>query len=93
MRLLFFSTEFPHPYDSTKAVFNLRLVQALAARHEVKVVAPIPWVEEVRGRVHMGNQLGRRRELVGRRRSGLRFLALGSYLLAKNESGRDRQDR
>jgi glycosyltransferase involved in cell wall biosynthesis len=63
MRLLIFTTEFPNPYDPTKAVFNLHLAHALAARHEVKVISPVSWVDEVRGRVGSGNLFAGGRQL------------------------------
>lgn len=43
MRLLFLATDFPNRYEPHKGVFNRSLVRALAARHEVRVIAPIPW--------------------------------------------------
>lgn len=43
MRLLFLSTVYPTPFEPTKGMFNRSLVRALAARHEVRVVAPVPW--------------------------------------------------
>jgi peptidoglycan/xylan/chitin deacetylase (PgdA/CDA1 family)/glycosyltransferase involved in cell wall biosynthesis len=46
MKILLVTTDFPNPYNRTNAVFNLHLAQALARRHEVRVIAPIPWVEE-----------------------------------------------
>ncbi len=52
MRILFLSNEFPHTYRPTKATFNYDLLTALGAIHEVTVVSPIPWLEELitRGR-------------------------------------------
>jgi glycosyltransferase involved in cell wall biosynthesis len=58
MRLLLFTTEYPNPHDPGKAVFNLRLAAALASRHEVKVIAPVPWVDQVRGRARGGRPEG-----------------------------------
>ena len=48
MKILFFSNEFPVPHDHGKAVFNLKMCQSLAGRHEVRVVAPIAWTEHRR---------------------------------------------
>ncbi|MFO0904074.1 MAG: glycosyltransferase [Pirellulales bacterium] len=50
MRLLFLSNEFPHAWEPTKAVFNLDLIKQLATQHDVSVVAPISWVDELRAR-------------------------------------------
>lgn len=46
MRILFVSTIYPTPAEPGKGVFNRNLVRALAARHEVSVVAPVPWTAE-----------------------------------------------
>lgn len=51
MRLLFVTNVFPNPLQPTKGVFNLRLVQALAEEHEVRVVSPISWVDELKARL------------------------------------------
>ncbi len=48
MRILFLSNEFPVPHDHGKAVFNLKMCQSLAKRHDVRVVAPIAWTEHAR---------------------------------------------
>lgn len=49
MRLLFLSTEFPNKFDSTKATFNFDLMRSLSVDHEIEIVSPIPWTEELRG--------------------------------------------
>ena len=49
MRLLFLATDFPNRFEPHKGVFNRSLVRALAARHEVRVVSPIPWPLAWRG--------------------------------------------
>jgi glycosyltransferase involved in cell wall biosynthesis/peptidoglycan/xylan/chitin deacetylase (PgdA/CDA1 family) len=46
MRLLFVTNIYPTPLDPTRGVFNHRLAVALSRRHAVRVVAPIPWVDE-----------------------------------------------
>src|SRR2546423_15538735 len=48
MRFLFIANDFPNPFDTTRGVFNLNLARALAARHEVQVIAPIPWVDAMK---------------------------------------------
>jgi glycosyltransferase involved in cell wall biosynthesis len=58
MRLLFLSNIFPNPYQPTRGIFNLALVRALAAEHEVRVVCPISWTDEWVGRSKRGTLLG-----------------------------------
>jgi glycosyltransferase involved in cell wall biosynthesis len=48
VRILFLSNEFPVPHDHGKAIFNLRMCQLLAKRHDVRVVAPVAWTDHVR---------------------------------------------
>jgi teichuronic acid biosynthesis glycosyltransferase TuaC len=50
MRLMLITGEFPNPADSNKAIFNFNLVRALAQSHQVQVVCPIPWVDEIAAR-------------------------------------------
>ena len=50
MKLLFLSNEFPNPYKRNKATFNYDLLTALSQQHEVTVVSPISWWEELRTR-------------------------------------------
>lgn len=57
MRLLLFTNVFPNPYQPTKGVFNLRLVQALAAEHELRVISPVSWLDEWRARRRIGSRL------------------------------------
>jgi glycosyltransferase involved in cell wall biosynthesis len=47
---LFFSSEFPRPEQPERAIFNLRMCEALAARHDVRVFSPVPWTEPSAGR-------------------------------------------
>lgn len=56
MRLLLITNVFPNPLQPTRGLFNRELVAALAREHEVRVVAPISWVDEWRARG--GNPLG-----------------------------------
>ena len=44
MRVLFFSSVYPHPADAVRGTYNWELCQALAQEHEVRVVAPRPWL-------------------------------------------------
>jgi len=50
VKLWFLSNEFPNPYKPNKATFNYDLLTALSEQHEVTVVAPISWWEELRAR-------------------------------------------
>jgi glycosyltransferase involved in cell wall biosynthesis len=65
MKLLFLSNVFPNPLQPTKGVFNLGMVRALARDHEVRVVSPVSWVDELRA-ARRGAGLGRgRRAAIG----------------------------
>ena len=55
MDILIVTNEFPNALDPTKAVFNLSLARALAQQHRVRVVSPVPWLDEWRA-----GSLGRR---------------------------------
>src|SRR5262245_14653160 len=48
MRILFLTNDFPSPWLPTKATFNWELARALGREHEVRVVVPIPWTDELR---------------------------------------------
>jgi teichuronic acid biosynthesis glycosyltransferase TuaC len=50
MRILFITTTFPTPARPRQGAFNQVLVSALSARHEVRVIAPIPWTQSGRNR-------------------------------------------
>src|SRR5437773_4249951 len=50
MKLLFLTNVFPNSGQPTKGVFNLELVRALAPGHEVRVIAPVAWVDEWQAR-------------------------------------------
>ena len=43
MRLLFLSVVYPNALEPTKGTFNQSFVEALAANHQVQVVAPLLW--------------------------------------------------
>jgi len=61
MRILFFSNEFPNPLVPTHATFNLGLMQAVAERHPVRVVAPVPFTWELRRPLQARHKMGARR--------------------------------
>jgi glycosyltransferase involved in cell wall biosynthesis len=50
MRVLFLSTVYPKPHAPARGVFCHHLCEALADRHEVRVVSPTPWTERVLNR-------------------------------------------
>src|SRR5262245_15575256 len=45
MRILFLSSVYPKPHAPGRGVYSRELCQALARRHEVRVLSPTPWVE------------------------------------------------
>ena len=47
MRLIFLSLSYPTPWQPTAATFNRAMVEALARDHEVQVVAPVPWTQQL----------------------------------------------
>lgn len=47
MRILVITNRFPRPAQPTVATYNLVQAQAIAKHHEVRVIAPVPWPEEV----------------------------------------------
>jgi glycosyltransferase involved in cell wall biosynthesis len=49
MNLLFISSVFPNAIDATRGCFNDSLVKALAKKHHVEVISPVPWVDLVKG--------------------------------------------
>ena len=59
MRLLFLSNEFPNAWEPTKATFNLDLIRQLSTNHDVSVLAPISWIDEVRARASGKGSLSR----------------------------------
>lgn len=50
MRVLVLTSMYPNPYRPHKAPWNRHQLARLARRCPVAVVAPVPWVEEARGR-------------------------------------------
>ncbi|PAY21320.1 hypothetical protein CKO51_01710 [Rhodopirellula sp. SM50] len=48
MNLLYIATTYPTPTRPRQGMFNRNLVDALRVNHQVRVVAPIPWVERLR---------------------------------------------
>ncbi len=48
MNLLYIATTYPTPTSPRQGMFNRNLVDALRVNHQVRVVAPVPWVERLR---------------------------------------------
>lgn len=46
MRILALTNLYPNPYQPNRAPFNRQQFRALAAEHEVRVIAPIAWTDE-----------------------------------------------
>ncbi len=64
MNLLFITNIYPGPIDPTKGIFNHSLVRALSRHHDVHVIAPVSWLDELRaGRGHAASRLGPGRSL------------------------------
>ncbi len=51
LRILLITNDFPHSAQPTRGTFNFQMATALAAQHEVAVIAHVPWVSEWRRRV------------------------------------------
>jgi glycosyltransferase involved in cell wall biosynthesis/peptidoglycan/xylan/chitin deacetylase (PgdA/CDA1 family) len=64
MNILFISSVYPTFIDPTKGTFNRSLVRALNRRHQVRVIAPVSWLDDLRARGGRGaRQNGRLRSL------------------------------
>lgn len=49
MKILLITTTYPTPARPRQGAFNGALVAALSARHDVRVIAPIPWTQSAPG--------------------------------------------
>lgn len=47
MNILFITTTFPTPARPRQGAFNQVLVSALSTRHDVRVIAPVPWSQSL----------------------------------------------
>src|SRR5260221_6838544 len=52
MRILFLSNDFPSRWLPAKGAANFELARALGRQNDVQVVAPIPWIDELRMKRH-----------------------------------------
>ncbi len=59
MRILFFSNVYPNPPQPQKGTFNRSMIRGLSAQHRVRVVSPVPWVDEARALIHRRTRLDR----------------------------------
>ena len=63
MRILALTNLYPNPYQPNRAPFNRHQFRALAERHEVAVIAPIAWTDELAARARGGGGLPRERRV------------------------------
>ena len=68
MKTLFLSSVYPNPASSVRGTFNRMLCHAMNDMGEVRVVAPLPWPEVVKGMV-TGQSVHRRQSLSQTERS------------------------
>jgi len=61
MNILFLSTTYPTPLRPRQGTFNRSLVDALRVKHDVRVIAPIPWTQRIFGNHTRRNQGDRQR--------------------------------
>lgn len=47
MRILAITNLYPNPYQPNRAPFNRQQFEALAAQHELRIIAPIAWTDEL----------------------------------------------
>src|SRR5262249_46311918 len=50
MRIIVLTNLFPNPFQPNRATFNRDQIRALANDHDVSVIAPILWTEELAAR-------------------------------------------
>jgi glycosyltransferase involved in cell wall biosynthesis len=48
MRILVLTNRFPRPAQRTVATYNLLQCRAMAKHHDLRIVVPVPWTDEVR---------------------------------------------
>jgi glycosyltransferase involved in cell wall biosynthesis len=63
VRVLILTNLYPNPYQPTRAVFNRQQFRALAEQHSVRIIAPLSWVDELKGRARGKAKLPRDRQL------------------------------
>ena len=50
MRILVLSNLYPNPYQPHRATFNRNQIRCLAKKHQVRVIAPIAWTDELKAK-------------------------------------------
>jgi glycosyltransferase involved in cell wall biosynthesis len=64
MRVLTLTNLYPNPLHPTRATFNRQQLRALAEQHQVRVIAPISWTDELAWRMKGGHRLPADRRVV-----------------------------
>lgn len=64
MRILVLTNLYPNPYQPNRGIWHHHRIKALAEHHEVSVIAPILWTEELRCRLQQGRQLAPHRQAI-----------------------------
>jgi hypothetical protein len=64
MRVLAVTNLYPNPYQPHRAPFNRQQLRALVQQHEVRVIAPIAWTDEVALRRAGGKRLAASRRVI-----------------------------
>ncbi|MEM8670143.1 MAG: glycosyltransferase [Planctomycetota bacterium] len=59
MNLLLITSTYPTPNRPRQGAFNSAMVQSLRSRHQVRVIAPIPWTQSTRAALwnHLGEDI------------------------------------
>src|SRR5262245_17680459 len=50
MRILTLTNLYPNPFQPHRATFNRQQLRWLAQRHELRVIAPVLWTDELKAR-------------------------------------------
>jgi glycosyltransferase involved in cell wall biosynthesis len=64
MRVLAVTNLYPNPFDRNRGVFNRQQLCALAAEHDVRIISPIAWTDELSARWHGHDPLPASRQVV-----------------------------
>ena len=67
MRILTLTNLYPNPYQPQRGTFNRQQLRGLAAAHQVRVISPLAWTDELPARWRTGTRMpcGRRSKLDG----------------------------
>src|SRR5262245_44714101 len=61
MRLLVITNLYPNPYQPQRAVFSRNEFRSLASHHDLRIVSPIAWTDELRQFAAQGRKLASNR--------------------------------